>query len=85
MSGSSLSAFLMYIGVRFGGSPGGASYSWGYGWTKSREYAPIYKQQAEKARGFLLKSERNKNDKEKKLINEFIRKSLDIKIQNEDS
>nr|BDT29416.1 hypothetical protein BHI3_28820 [Bacteriovorax sp. HI3] len=85
MTGSSLSGFLMYIGVRFGGRPGDASYSWGYGWTKGREYAPISKEQAEKARGLLMKSERNKNKKEKKLIDDFVKNSLDIKIQSEDS
>lgn len=79
ISGSSLSAFLMYIGVRFGGRPGEASYSWGYGWTKSREYRPVSEIQAKAARELLSKSERNQNPKEHKLITNFIESVLDEK------
>ncbi len=81
MSGSSLSGFLMYIGVRFGGGPGDASYSWGYGWSQSRNYSPVNKEIALQARGLLLESDRLKNEKEKKLIYDFIKNVLDVKIQ----
>lgn len=80
ISGSSLNAFLMYIGVRFGGQPGEASYSWGYGWTKSREYRPINKTRALAARELLKNSPRNQDPKEHKLIENFIQDVLDKKL-----
>lgn len=78
----SLNGFLMYIGVRMGGKPGNASYAWGYGWTKDRDYFELNEEEAKKAKELLLKSDLNKNEKEKNLINVFIEQILDKKIQD---
>ncbi|MBY0415629.1 MAG: hypothetical protein K2Q18_15755 [Bdellovibrionales bacterium] len=72
----SLNGFLMYMGVRIGGDPGEASYSWGYGWTKDREYTRLAKEERQKAKELLLSSEYNQHEKEKALINNFINEKL---------
>lgn len=78
----SLNGFLMYIGVRMGGKPGNASYAWGYGWTKDRDYFELNEVEAKMAKELLIKSELNKNEKEKNLVNVFIEQMLDKKIQD---
>jgi succinate dehydrogenase flavin-adding protein (antitoxin of CptAB toxin-antitoxin module) len=75
-SSNSLNSFLMYIGVRMGGSPGDASYAWGYGWNKDRKYFQLSEDDKKKARELLEISDNNKNVKEKKLIHAFIKKHL---------
>lgn len=82
ISGSSLNAFLMYMGVRFGGGPGNASYSWGYGWTQDRKYSPLQKEETKRARELLLKSKPHFKRNEKKLIDSFIINALTDKITN---
>lgn len=72
----SFNGFLMYIGVRMGGRPGNASYAWGYGWTKDREYFELNPVEIEKAQVLLEQSEHNKNAKEKELIDAFIEQIL---------
>jgi len=72
----------MYIGVRMGGKPGNASYAWGYGWTKDRDYFELNETEARMAKELLLKSDLNKNEKEKNLTNVFIEQMLDKKIQD---
>lgn len=78
----SINGFLMYIGVRMGGTPGNASYAWGYGWTKDRDYFDLSEREAEMAKELLLKSDLNKNEKGKNLVNVFIEQRLDKKSQN---
>lgn len=78
----SLNGFLMYIGVRMGGTPGNASYAWGYGWTKDRDYFEVSEDELKKAKDLLLQSDLNKKEKEKNLINIFIEQVLDKKIIN---
>lgn len=78
----SFNGFLMYIGVRMGGNPGNASYAWGYGWTKDRDYFDISPDEAKKAYKLLEQSEHNKNEKEKELINIFIEQILIKKIND---
>lgn len=75
-SSDSLNGFLMYMGVRAGGDPGEASYSWGYGWSQDREYFTLTKEEKMKVRNLLLASEYYKNEKEKNLINTFIEQKL---------
>lgn len=75
-SSDSLNSFLMYIGVRFGGSPGDASYAWGYGWTQDRKYFDLSDEDKARAKEFLEISEHNKNAKEHKLIHVFIKTKL---------
>lgn len=78
----SFNGLLMYIGVRMGGNPGNASYAWGYGWTKDRDYFELDSAEAKKAYQLLEQSEHNKNEKEKELINIFIEQILMKKINN---
>lgn len=70
----SLNSFLMYMGVRMGGDPGDASYSWGYGWTQDRKYFERSAEVKKLARDLLQASELNNKKKEKKLINKFLEK-----------
>lgn len=81
-SSDSFNGFLMYIGVRMGGKPGNASYAWGYGWTKDRDYFELDSDEARTARDLLLKSELNKSEMEKNLIDTFIEQILDNKIND---
>lgn len=76
----SINGFLMYIGVRMGGEPGDAAYSWGYGWTKDRDYFEVNQAEAISAIKLLEQSEHNKNAKEKELIHVFIEQILKNKI-----
>ena len=78
----SINGLLMYTGVRLGGKPGDASYSWGYGWTQDREYFELHPQDAIRAKELLLEAKLNKNDKEKNIINVFIERILNKKIEN---
>ena len=81
-SSDSFNGFLMYIGVRMGGKPGNASYAWGYGWTRDRDYFELHPQDALRAKELLEKSDLNKNEKEKNLINVFIEETLKTKLEN---
>lgn len=76
LSGAALTGFLMYIGVRLGGKPGDAAYSWGYGWTQSRGYAPLDQKVKAQAIDLLSHSPYMKNKVEKKLILDFINTTL---------
>lgn len=76
-SGSTMAGFLMYIGVRLGGEPGDASYSWGYGWTQSRGYSPLTNEEKNRAMELLRLSPYQQKKNEKKLIHAFV-KSLSV-------
>ena len=79
-AGASFDSFLMYTGVRMGGLPGDASYSWGYGWTATRDYLPLPAGVLEKSKELLKKSEYYQNNNTRNLIDVFInalRKKLD--------
>lgn len=76
LSGSSLAGFLMYIGVRLGGKPGDAAYSWGYGWTQSRDYTSLNDQAKAQAVDLLSHSPYMKKKAEKKLLLKFIKTTL---------
>lgn len=74
-SGSSVDAFLMYIGVRMGGEPGEASYSWGYGWTIKRDYQKIYPRDIQHAVK-LLESSKYNNKETLKFIKDVLEKRI---------
>lgn len=76
LSGSSEAGFLMYIGVRLGGQPGDASYSWGYGWTHSRGYEGLDDKTKTQAINLLSNSPYMQMKNEKKLILDFIKMRL---------
>ena len=71
-TGASFDSFLMYMGVRVGGKPGEASYSWGYGWTIKRDYLQVPKNDIKHAIELLKISEHYKKDNTQRLINDFI-------------
>jgi len=54
-------ADMMYIGVRFGGSPNFPTwYRWGYGWNYRRNYAPLSEAEKEMARILMDEYEKSK-------------------------
>lgn len=81
-TGASFDAFLMYMGVRVGGKPGEASYSWGYGWTVKRDYLILPKNDINRAKELLKTSEYYQNENTQKLIDDFIKDYLDRRIQS---
>jgi hypothetical protein len=83
LSGSSIESFLIYMGVRIGGKPGDASYSWGFGWTKGREYEKIPTNDLLTAKSLLETSQYNQDETTKPLIAAFINEVLNPKLENE--
>ncbi len=80
-TGASFDAFLMYMGVRMGGKPGDASYSWGYGWTVKRDYIQLPASDIKRSEELLKTSEYYRNENTQKLIKNFIDDYLDKRIQ----
>ncbi len=76
ISGAAEAGFLMYIGVRLGGEPGDASYAWGFGWTHSRGYSPLEKEERGHAMRLLQHSKYLQKEPERTLINNFIKQNL---------
>jgi hypothetical protein len=72
LSGASIGSFLMYMGVRVGGKPGDADYSWGYGWKKTKEYGPLTEEDKALARNLLEQSEYNEKEWSRLILQDFI-------------
>lgn len=79
-TGASIDSFLMYIGVRMGGKPGDASYSWGYGWTTPRDYIQLPASDINHSKSLLKRSKFYQSENTRKLINIFINDYLDKRI-----
>jgi hypothetical protein len=78
LSGSSLNSFIMYIGVRIGGVPGSADYSWGFGYNSARGYEKVPRGELEKAKVILEQSKYNQQENTKALITKFINEVLSV-------